>query len=155
VYGKKQQIDDLLADPKYQSIISKTGINYEENTGEIVFDETAANAMSASQQAIFDELKDKLEGLVGQYEEAEDALFEKEEELYDYYLGDLEAYNDMVSEIKDAMATNREKEIDALSEVNDSINEANTKLVKELQSAVDKYRQERENTRTERDIEDK
>ena len=96
-----------------------------------------------------------MRGLREQWQEADNKEKDAMDELYDYYREDLDAYIDMTNEIKDAMAKNFEKEIDALSEVNDSINDANAKLVEELQSSVEKYRQDRENERAESDIEDK
>ena len=47
------------------------------------------------------------------------------------------------------------KEIDKLSEINDSINDTNSKILESMQEQIDEYRQNRDNEKTEEEIADK
>jgi hypothetical protein len=51
--------------------------------------------------------------------------------------------------------SSRQKEIDKLSEINDSIEDTNSKILDSLQEQIDEYRQNRDNEKTEQEISDK
>jgi hypothetical protein len=47
-----------------------------------------------------------------------------------------DAYKELVDRVTDAIADSRQKEIDKLSEVNDSINSAQSNLVNKMQEQI-------------------
>jgi hypothetical protein len=59
------------------------------------------------------------------------------------------------SQIKEALENERQKEIDKLSEINDSINDTNSRLLEAMQDSIDKYRQDRDNEKIEEELADK
>jgi exonuclease VII large subunit len=62
---------------------------------------------------------------------------------------------DLEEQVKEAIINSRQKEIDELSNINDSINDANSKLLDSMQEQIDEYRQNRENEKTEEELSDK
>lgn len=63
-------------------------------------------------------------------------------------------YIELVDRVVDAIEDAREKEIDALRDVNDSIKSANDSLINKLQQQIDADRQARDNAKTEQSISD-
>ena len=65
-----------------------------------------------------------------------------------------EAYIQLIEKVEEAIVNLRQKEIDKLSEVNDSINDANDRLISKIQEQIDADRQARDNAETEQEITD-
>lgn len=63
--------------------------------------------------------------------------------------------SDYFNRIRDALVAERQEEIDALSAINDSVQEAQDALYNQIQKSIDEERQARENEKTEEDISDK
>ena len=74
----------------------------------------------------------------------EELLEEGREESSDYF-----------NRIRDALVAQRQEEIDALSDINDSVQEAQDALYDQIQKSIDEERQARENEDTEEAISDK
>jgi len=53
------------------------------------------------------------------------------------------------------LISQRQEEIDKLSEINESINDTNSKILESMQEQIDEYRQNRDNEKTEEEIADK
>lgn len=105
---------------------------------------------------------EKVEEYVKQLEEWADEIYDANEELekIEAEIEDIkkrgqQEYNNLETQIKDALVNSYQKEIDELSNINDSINDTNSALLDAIQSSVDKMRQERENEKTEQDLADK
>jgi hypothetical protein len=64
-------------------------------------------------------------------------------------------YLDLEEQVKEAIISERQEEIDKLTAINDSINDTNGKLIEAMQSSLDDYRQARDNKKTEDDLADK
>lgn len=65
-----------------------------------------------------------------------------------------DAYQDLVDRVIDAIEQARQKEIDKLSEVNDSINTANQNLINKIQEQINLDRQKQANVEAQQDISD-
>ena len=105
---------------------------------------------------------EKVEEYVKQLEDWADEIYDANEELekIESEIEDIkkrgqQEYNNLETQIKDALVNSYQKEIDELSNINDSINDTNSALLDAIQSSVDKIRQERENEKTEQDLADK
>ena len=88
-------------------------------------------------------MTDSLDNLQDLYEEAKEKK----------YTGKTE-YGDLISRVAIALQTVRQQEIDKLSEINDSINNAQSALIDKIQAQIDAERQARENAKTEKNITD-
>ena len=66
-----------------------------------------------------------------------------------------EESSDYFNRIKEALVAQRQEEIDALSAINDSVQEAQDALYNQIQKSIDEERQARENDKTEEEISDK
>lgn len=101
------------------------------------------------------------EEFVGQVEELRDVLTDSLDNLQDLYeeakekkyTGKTE-YGDLISRVATALQTVRQQEIDKLSEINNSINNAQSALIDKIQAQIDAERQARENAKTEKNIAD-
>ena len=67
----------------------------------------------------------------------------------------VETHIDLLDRIKDAIVFDRQKEIDKLSEINDTIADSNSRIVSAMRESVEESRRMRENERTEQEIADK
>lgn len=59
---------------------------------------------------------------------------------------------DLLDRIKEAVIFDRQKEIDKLSEINDTISDSNARIVSAIRESVESYRRQRENEKTEESI---
>ena len=62
---------------------------------------------------------------------------------------------DFENQVRDMVIEQYEQEIDKLEQIDSAINDANSKLIASIQKSLDRFRQDRENEKTEKDIEDK
>ena len=132
---------------------------YDEKTQQIVIDWSKIEALDGSEN---EELTSRIEEYIGKLEEQQDLIEEEQDALEDIndaiweiYQQGKDAYLSMENKIKEAIIADRQKEIDKLSDINDSINDTNSRLIDAMQSSVDKYRQDRENEKTEEELSDK
>jgi uncharacterized protein YeeX (DUF496 family) len=133
---------------------------YDKDTGTIQMDWAAIDAYSGSTDN-----SEFLEGLTSYVDELEEGvdLIREEDDALDDIADDVESiyeegkdeYFDLEERIKEALVGERQREIDELTAINDSINETNANLIDAIQTAIDKQRQERENQKTEDEIADK
>jgi hypothetical protein len=87
--------------------------------------------------------------------EAENASIDAIVGLYELSKEDLDNYNSFATEIKEALVDARQKEIDALNEINSSINNTNSKILASMQEQIADARKARENEKIEQDLADK
>ena len=150
--GKKAEIKELLASSAYA--IGDSGLKVADD-GTISFNQAKVNNFSTERREQFDALLEKIEGLRDEMRDAEDAKYEAEDEKDSMEEEDRSAWIEAANRIKTALLTNSQKEIDELKTINDSINDANSKLLESIQAEIDAQRQSRENDDTEQDIADK
>lgn len=153
--GRTRQMSDIESE---YSDLSKYAW-YNEQDGTIEIDWEKINALDGSTN---EKLTSRIEEYIGKLEEQQDLIEQEEDELeaIEETLREIrdqgkDEYFDFEEQIKDALIDQRQKEIDKLSAINDSINDTNSRLIDAMQSSIDKYRQDRENERTEEELSDK
>ena len=93
-----------------------------------------------------------LEELEDQFEDANDALIEVKEQEKEIMKTQLENRVSFIDSMRQAMVDHFQDQIDALSNLNDTINDSNTRIFDSIQKQIDLERQIRDNTEKEDDI---
>ena len=128
--------------------------NWEDNTIEINWDEI--NAIKDEELGgKVDEYISKLEEFEGYMDDVNDTLMEINNQISELAESYQDAYITGLNTVKDALVEARQKEIDKLSSLNDTINDSNSRMFDAIQKAIDDERQARENEKTEEDIANK
>jgi DNA repair exonuclease SbcCD ATPase subunit len=151
--GKADEIQDLFDSKKGKKYAQY--YSYDAKTGEINIDWNKVNKLKGKKGEGFEEFLSKLEGLRDQWREAQDELDSIEDSVDEIRERGKDEYFDTEDQIKEALIKERQDEIDKLSEINDSINDTNSKLLDSMQEQIDEYRQNRDNQKTEEEITDK
>ena len=97
----------------------------------------------------------RLEELQGQINDTEDTIEDISDELIELRERGKEEYLDFEQTVYDAIVSSREKEIEALEEINSSIADAASKTITAIQDEISKEREARENEQAEQNILDK
>lgn len=150
-YRKKDFKEYLNENSKY----SQYGIyNWKDNTIEIDWEKI--NAIKDEELGSnVDEYISKLEEFEGYMDDTNDTLMEINNQVAELAQTQQEAYITGLNSIKDAIVEVRQKEIDKLSSLNDTINDSNSRMFEAIQKAIDDERRARENDKTEEDIANK
>lgn len=150
-YRKKDFKEYLNENSKY----SQYGTyNWKDNTIEIDWDKI--NAIKDEELGSnVDEYISKLEEFEGYMDDTNDTLMEINNQVAELAQTQQEAYITGLNSIKDAIVEVRQKEIDKLSSLNDTINDSNSRMFEAIQKAIDDERRARENDKTEEDIANK
>lgn len=84
----------------------------------------------------------------------ENTSFQNEQSLkqLDFLTEVTDTIIDFKNDVKEMLIESYQKEIDSLSAIDESVNNANSKLVDSIQKSLDHYRQQRDNQKTETDI---
>lgn len=128
--------------------------NWEDNTIEINWDEI--NAIKDEELGgKVDEYISKLEEFEGYMDDTNDTLMEINNQVAELAKTYQDAYITGLNSIKDALVEVRQKEIDKLSDLNDTINDSDSRMFDAIQKAINDERQSRENDKTEEDIANK
>ena len=153
--GRKRQMSDIESE---YGDLSKYAW-YNEQDGTIEIDWEKINKLDGSTN---EKLTSRIEEYISKLEEQQDLIEQEEDELaaIEEAVREIreqgkDEYFDFEEQIKDALINERQQEIDKLSAINDSINDTNSRLIDAMQSSIDKYRQDRENERTEEELSDK
>lgn len=153
--GRERQMADI--EREYSDLSDYAFYNEEKQVIEI--DWTKIEALDGSTD---EELTSRIEEYIGKLEEQQDLIEEEQDSIAEIEDAVKEIreqgkdeYFDLEGQIKEALEKARQEEIDKLSEINDSINDTNARLLDAMQSSIDKYRQDRENERTEEELSDK
>jgi hypothetical protein len=150
VKGRQQQMENYVANQG----LEKYG--WIEN-GEVRINWAEINKLSSNSekgQEVQDYIS-QLEEWSESLKEAEDRLEEIEEEIHEINETGKDEYLDLEQAVADALRESYQKQIDELSNINESINDANSRLIEAMQSSIEKDRQARENEKTEEEIADK
>ena len=151
--GKLQEIDDLMSkNSKYSKYV--TSFDSKTGTISINWDEIEKIKDSDKGSKVEGYLS-KLEELRDQWQEAQDTLEEIEDNTEEIKKEGRDGYLELENRLKDALVDRRQKEIDKLNEINESINDTNSKLLESMQQQIDEYRQNRDNQKTEQELEDR
>ena len=150
-YRKKDFKQYLNENSKY----SQYGTyNWKDNTIEINWGKI--NAIKDEEKGSkVDEYISKLEEFEGYMDDVNDTLMEINNQISELAETYQDAYITGLNTVKDALVEVRQKEIDKLSSLNDTINDSNSRMFDAIQKAIDDERQARENEKTEEDITNK
>ena len=150
-YRKKDFKEYLNENSKY----SQYGTyNWKDNTIEIDWDKI--NAIKDEELGSnVDEYISKLEEFEGYMDDTNDTLMEINNQVAELAQTQQEAYITGLNSIKDAIVEVRQREIDKLSSLNETINDSNSRMFEAIQKAIDDERRARENDKTEEDIANK
>lgn len=133
-------------------------VTYDAETGSISVDYTGAEAEfgdSTEMGEQFDAFISELYELQSTAEEAQDEIADIEEQTRELAKRGEDDYSELWNSIRETMIQNAQTQIDKLSEVNESIQNAESKLVEQIQQQIEEQRQARENEKTEQEISDK
>ena len=109
-----------------------TGFDF--TTGEIEIDWEAINAITDQETGdAVSEYISKLEGLRDQWREAGDTLDDISDTVDDLYNRNKESYFNFESRLKEALIGQKQDEIDALTEINETITDTNSALLEKMQ----------------------
>ena len=153
--NRKKQMEDIESENSKYSDYA----HYNEELGVIEIDWGKIEELDGSTD---EEFTQGLEDFISQLEDQEKLIEEEIDALDDIYdetkkireQGE-EEYFSFEDRVKEALLDIRQDEIDKLNAINDSINDTNTRLINAMQSSIDKYRQDRDNKKTEEDLADK
>ena len=153
--NRKKQMEDIESENSEYSEYAW----YNEELGVIEIDWGKIEELDGSTD---EEFTQGLEDFISQLEDQEKLIEEEIDALDDIYdetkkireQGE-EEYFSFEDRIKEALLDIRQDEIDKLNAINDSINDTNARLINAMQSSIDKYRQDRDNEKTEEDLADK
>ena len=149
---RQREMRDYLS--KNSSLSSYGTFNWADNTIEINWDKIN----SVTDQEKGEEIEkyiSKLEEIQGEMNDAEDALDEIIDQIYELQQIGKDEFDDLESRTLDALIQRDQEAIDKLSNINESINNANQKLLDSVQKNLDKIRQDRQNEETEQNLAEK
>ena len=104
---------------------------------------------------ILEKYIDYLQEYEGLMEDSEDKIDGFKDNLKDLEQAWINANIDFENRVLEALVNERQKEIDTLSAINDSITESTSKMLDSMQDSIAQERQQRSNEKTEQDIADK
>ena len=153
--GRERQMADI--EREYSDLSDYAFYNEEKQVIEIDWTKIEALDGSTNEELTsrIEEYIDKLEEQQDLIEEEQDSIAEIEDAVKEIREQGKDEYFDLEGQIKEALEQSRQEEIDKLSAINESINDTNARLLDAMQSSIDKYRQDRENERTEEELSDK
>lgn len=123
--------------------------NYNETLGYVEIDWDAIEALSGQTGnnetgERIDEYISKLEDISGKIDDAEDQLTDIEDQIYELERQGMDDLAGLEEQVINAIEKMRQDEIDNLTELNESINEANTKMLDKITTGIDDYRNQRQ-----------
>lgn len=148
---RKQEMQRTLSE--YKDVSKYGTYNWSDNTVEINWNAIDKVTDTEKGERI-EEYISKLEEIESQMDDAEDALDDIIDEIEELQKVGKDEYDNLESRVLDAIISREQEKIDKLSLIDESINDANTKLMNSIQSNLDKIRQDRQNQETEQSIED-
>lgn len=155
IAGRKQQItEEMAANPNLHKFVYTEKDADGNDSIRINWEEFEALKNSDTGEKA-DEYYSKIQEWLQSIYDAQAAIEEAEDAIYEELLQGKDEFLDLESQVKDAIVNQRQKEIDKLSEINESINDTNSKILDSLQTQIDDYRQNRDNEKTEEELSDK
>ena len=130
------------------------GVSLEKINGQFVIQANYEDLSDSQKEEAQDYVKE-LEEQIDLLNELDDQLISIDNEVEDIANTGRDDYLGLEERLTNALVNKRQEELDALREINDSINDAATDLMDAVQSNIDKMRQDRENEKTENEIAEK
>ena len=170
----KQQLDNLKEEAAIQAQSAKNAmdtiettfaenkefskyVQFDAATGSITVDYEGleASGFDSEEGSEFEEFLSVIEENRDVVLDAEEALEDIEDQVKEIKNRGKTETSDLYNSIKEGLVQNRQNEIDKLQAINDSIQEAQSALVDQMQKQIDEARQARDNEKTESEIADK
>ena len=153
--GRIEQIEEEMSKNKnLQKYVQVETDQYGDKTLRI--DWEALNKLkNANTGEKVDAYYDNIDSWLDSIYETETAIADAQDAIFEEMTKGMDEYLDLEDQVKEAIINARQKEIDELSNINDSINDANSKLLESMQEQIDAYRQARDNEKTEQELSDK
>lgn len=150
----KQRLDNTINNPNNKWLFDERYVWSENGMTMIDWDKlnaarTDENIPEGARKAL-DEIKNNND-IINKDKQTQKDLSLQQEELLEKIDDSIVDYQ---KQIKDMLISEYEKEIDKLSQIDSSINNANSKLISSIQSSLNRDRQNRDNEEKERNIED-
>ena len=133
-------------------------ISYDKETGSLIINDKAAESAfkhDANKGEAFAAYVDSLKELYKEAQDANDELNDIYDDVNEIKDTGKDQFLELEQDVFDGLVKQYEREIDKLSEIDQSVNNANSQLIDSLQSNIDKMRQDRANEKAASDIEDK
>lgn len=156
-------IDDTKVDSKaiYDTLQSQLGsdidlsdyLTFDETTGSVALTDKY-DELTGTAKETFDSYYKVLSDNEKTIKSAEDAIESNTKAQKDVTKDAKSKTASFYNDIRDALVEERNKEIDALSQINESINEAQSALLDSMQKQIDEQRRARDNEKTEQSITD-
>ncbi len=143
---KGNTIYDRLTNEDYEKFSKFVAFNPE--NGEMVVDQKGAEEAFANDEEgmqAFDTFIGELYDLSNGYREDLDSLEEYADSLEEYLDSGKEEYSDLLSQVYDAILSEKQELVDNLSQIDESVNRANETVTGKIQEQLDEERQERAN----------
>lgn len=137
-----------------QELSKYATFNWEDQTIEINWDEIDKVTDVDTGDRI-EEYISKLEEIQEEMESANDSLYDIKDSMQELEDIGKKDFLDFEQRVMDAVIGYYQDQIDELSLIDESINDANTKLMDSIRNSVDQMRQQRENEQTEQSLSDK
>ena len=159
INGRMEQIEEALAqNPDLQKYVQIENDGFGENPENmsIRIDWEALNQLKDSDTGEqVDKFYSDIDGWLDSIYEAQTAILDSQDAIYEEMLQGKDEYLNLEEQVKEAIIDQRQKEIDKLSEINDSITDTNAKLIESMEAFISKERQARENDKTEEELSNK
>lgn len=135
-------------------------LNYNKKTNTVTVNQKRLNKLKnskvGSDRALYNhiikEILPKLEGFQDDIEKFNDDIEDSKNALQDIKKIGQEAFRTIEDRVLDAIIHREQEKIDKLSQINDSVNDANQDMITAIQNNLSKIREERDNKKTEDDI---
>ena len=154
--GRQEQMDELVAkkSKKFGKYVQVT--EGENGEREIRIDWEKIDKIRGTKKGEqLEKYISQLEEWEDSIEEANDTLSDIEDTIYEINERGKEEFLDVENRTKDALVNVYQKQIDKLSDINESINDTNSRLLDAMQESIEQERQARENEKTEEELSDK
>lgn len=149
--NRKKELEGVLKASKNYSEYAT--YNWKDNTVEINWDKLN-KVTDKSQGEAIEHYISQLEEIESKMEDAEESLDNIKDEIKELQDIGKEEYESLEDKVMNGIIAREQEKIDKLSLIDESINDANNKLITSIQNNLDKIRQDRQNEQTEQSIED-
>ena len=129
---------------------------YEEDTQTVHIEWDKINQVTDEDQGkAIEAYVSRLEELRDKMQDVEDAIDEANDQIREIQMRNTEEYLEFEQRVYDALVNSYQRQIDELSNINDSINEATTKTLDAISDEIEKERQARERDKEREELSDK
>ena len=152
---QKEEIKTKINDLKFSKYMQINDKGIMEINHRLIEDDVDAGKISAEDGAILEALEAEWDEAHQAEQDAIDTQEEIEDEVKEIKEEGRDELSDLYDQVKEGLIMSYQEEIDALSEINDTIADSQSKMLDKIQEQIDEQRQARKNEKTEQNLEDK